>query len=88
MIASETKTERTVTDTHRVIVCDLCGKDLRAPCYEVSEVEIRCEEGSSYPEGTDVEGVTYDCCTKCFEKKVAPALAALGLKPRAYDRSY
>lgn len=83
-------TEKTVVQksTKTLVVCDLCGEE--APegkwnftgGYEHDAVKLTLRHDTYFPEGGGSNGVTYDCCPKCFREKVAPALEALGLKSR------
>lgn len=86
----ETK-EETRPVTHCVErTCDLCGAKAKSPewgqwetrtSYDVSEVKISCEEGSSFPEGRSTEKVSFDCCPTCFHTKVVPFFEMNGAKP-------
>jgi hypothetical protein len=85
---TETKYEATRTET--VITCDLCQATAKDGAwnggygsdYQHDEVTIECGHHEHYPGSGSYEKVIYDCCPKCFTEKVAPALEALGLKPR------
>jgi hypothetical protein len=86
----ETKME-TRPVTHCVErVCDLCGGKAASPewsqwetssSYDVSEVHISCEEGSSFPEGRSTEKLFFDVCPTCFHEKVVPWMESQGAKP-------
>lgn len=86
----ETKME-TRPVTHCVErTCDICGRKARSPewsqwegstSYDVSEVKMSCEEGSSFPEGRSTEKVSFDVCPPCFHEKVVPFMESLGAKP-------
>jgi hypothetical protein len=70
--------------------CDMCGAKARSPewnqwegssSYDVSEVHIFCEEGSSFPEGRSTKKVGFDVCPTCFHNKVVPFMEMNGAKP-------
>lgn len=70
------------------VFCDICGEDCNASLrssYDVARVEIRMEEGSSYPEGLHTETYRPDICLTCGKDKVIPALEALGVKVKWVD---
>lgn len=68
------KQKRTIEEAITVAVnCDSCGEvipDERS--HRVCEVTVEFREGSSFPEGGDVDHVEVDCCKKCFREKVLP----------------
>jgi hypothetical protein len=71
--------------TQRIIVthttCDLCSKTIEHDCFEVDDVVIRHQVGSSYPEGSLVEETTVDMCGECFKSKLVPWLQSQGVTP-------
>lgn len=54
----------------------------------VSKVKIEGQEGTNYPEGSNIDTTIIDCCVACFEAHVLPALKALGFNPRYENRSW
>jgi hypothetical protein len=69
--------------------CDVCGEDVedekrhpenewRAPWQDNT---VKLEHRKQFGWGGDcrVEELEIDCCAKCFEEKILPALVALGL---------
>lgn len=65
--------------------CDRCG----APCgYDEPDAdgaERRVRIESEKRDALEVERRAIDCCFRCFEEHVVPALAALGFRARAED---
>lgn len=63
--------------------CDLCGSDLaRHSVHDRDVLEFTARTYEPYAQTVTTERAEYDCCRECFEAKVAPALAALGLAVR------
>lgn len=57
------------------------GRYVRYPTDETRIVHEQAEYDGS-PDGSGTAKTTaFDCCHKCFEDKVVPALVAIGLKP-------
>lgn len=56
--------------------------------HEKKKIRLFFKEGSSYPEGASIEAQVIDCCSKCWEEAVLPALALLGFEVRTEDRSW
>jgi hypothetical protein len=89
----ETKTiparkERVLAAVH----CDLCGREAKGDrnwddrsSYVVDEakveVQVRHEEGTSFPEGGLIKSKSYDICPTCFEEVLVPVLESKGAKP-------
>ena len=85
----------TTTETRPVTrcverTCDICGRKARSPewsqwegstSYDVSEVKMSCEEGSSFPEGRMTTKTSFDVCPPCFHEKVVPFMESMGAKP-------
>lgn len=66
----------------------VAGDRLKIDKIHKTKVRILTKEGSSYPEGTNIDQKVIDCCTKCFEEIVLPALLALGFKVREENVSW
>ena len=60
------------------ITCDFCSNDIKEEGYHFDEVVIERKQGVSYPDYHDETITRIDCCTTCWDKKVFPALQALG----------
>ena len=62
--------------------CDCCGEDVNKQhgAFNVfNEVEISCFVGEMYYGGSDErQGWNIDCCPKCFENVLLPALNKAG----------
>lgn len=78
------RTEDVVVST----MCDLCHEKIEQGMYEVNEVTIRFTKGDEYPEGGSGEETTVDMCGKCFESKLIPWLASIGVAPQVKEYSY
>lgn len=93
MSQREEVTEVKSTRTARFTTCELCGTETREDewnreLYEHDEVTISNVHKTHYPESGSTEGEAFDCCPKCFGKKVRPLLLGLGMKPRIVDLGY
>jgi hypothetical protein len=52
-------------------------------------VKVTSKDGSCYgSDGGSVDHTIIDCCVKCFQDEVLPALVALGFKPRTENLEY
>ncbi len=82
--------ERQVTE--RVLtrhVCDLCGKDLNATgSYNIADVTVECETGSSYPDSGSCLKLSADICPECFKSKLVPWLESQGAKIERSEREW
>lgn len=69
-----------------VDLCDGCGQPSdEGTAWEQNEVTIDARIGAVYPEGDHRTVYEVDVCAKCFESKVMPAMAAIGLRFRERD---
>ena len=69
------------------VICDSCSKESTqregwAGGYNIDEITISRNTGSSYPEGGSGEKFVVDLCPDCFKDKLLPALNALGIYGR------
>lgn len=78
------------------IKCDLCGLEAKDPenwsgrsSYDVDgttvQVTVKHEEGTSFPEGRNVESKRFDICPTCFEEVLVPFLESKGATPTKLD---
>jgi len=84
------KTESVTRENKRLVshTCDRCGASLVEGLYDISEVEIRSKHGDSYPEGSHYTASEIDCCVKCFDSAVLPALVSLGFAVRVSEAEF
>lgn len=78
-------TKQVESKEHIKTTCDLCSKPIKdPPGYEDDEIEIKHRHGSNYPDGGWGKELKVDCCRKCWDEKVLPALNSFGLT-RQYE---
>jgi hypothetical protein len=67
--------------------CDVCGKKTNGAPYQRDEITIDARIGDVYPEDEgDTRSVTLaDFCATCFEERVKPALAGIGVRFRQFS---
>jgi hypothetical protein len=65
--------------------CDFCGDEESGRGFDRSEVTIEAKIGEIYPEVDTRQVQAFDCCPKCWESKVVPALVSLG--GRVYEHA-
>ncbi len=83
------------TQTTRIITCDCCGRanepggddEWGDGWYHRTEVTVHIKKIVSYPEAGSSEGMFWDFCPKCFEKKVQPLLETIA-KPRTESEDW
>lgn len=70
------------------VTCDVCHATIKSDGWgdvdrvEVDRVEVKHEEGQSWPEGTHIKSRAFDLCSKCFDEKLVPWMKAQGADPR------
>ncbi len=65
--------------------CDVCGEVIATGPFEINEVEISHETGTSYPGCYTVETFAPDICGDCFTDKIVPFFESLGVNVRYVD---
>jgi len=70
------------TEKHTVkVTCDICGNETgKTGQYEKNEVTVEHQEGTTYPEGSNIDITSFDICPECWETKLIPYLESLGAK--------
>jgi hypothetical protein len=85
------RTEAVPATTRKVELastCDMCSAEIDTYGYDVDEVTIKVEEGSRFPEGTNLDITECDLCGECFRTKLVPWLEAQGVKMQKRGLSY
>lgn len=83
---------------HRTVVsglfCDLCKKQSPSNYgwtrenFDVSDTTVQMRSGTSYPECSDIETVSFDICPECFKSKLIPWLESQGAEATEEDESW
>lgn len=81
----EITSEQTLLVKHE---CDKCGESLTDEKYEIREVTITTEVGSTCGDGGSKTVREIDCCVTCFDAVVLPALEALGFTATEHEDSW
>lgn len=71
----------------RQVTCDRCGTVIDSRGYNVFDITIEAEHGTSYPEGSYTSEMVVDCCPACWPAAVQ-ALEAAGFTFHQYDGQY
>jgi len=80
--ATETKpVERIV---RRWTTCDFCQAEIREDAYEVREGVLSLRLGDAYPDSGHTTEQRVDICESCWEAKLLPWLASLGIVPQTH----
>jgi hypothetical protein len=73
-------------ETHTT--CDICNADTNQYGYDVDECTIKNEQGSRFPEGTNLDVLACDLCGECFRTKLVPWLESQGVAMQRSELSY